>query len=445
MRSHRLRTGQGPGARLLAAGLPDHLIASGDRLVWIGSQCLWDQQGEFVHVVEAEGLLGINACGGRAVAVWKTPDGLQISDGADPDGRAITVVAREVHAGVDWAVADDGSERFVVDLSSGERPKIPVGARDARPRAWAAGAGITWLDGQQVYRFELGGRTRLSGNTGSRVEAWLSGPQGAAVFSTSRGLIATAKGKGLHPLPEVDLDSIRFSADGQEFIASDGVGIVRWNLAEGRRMEHLRGHLCPVGFSHEPILLDEDVGTLRTWSGRVLAGGFSPCAASAHGDRLYGPGGTAWSISHASRVWSEGPLAADHLMATDGGVIQVDERIIGLDLEGNVAFNIPLPIDSELDGHIYAAHWIDGLMYFEVEDGWIQVDFDGRRVGAEPPPAGHTETGNLPAPWCFDEASGTLDHEGQTWPMLFDGAVLTGDGRALAWSEDGVLCALSAS
>ena len=130
-------------------------------------------------------------------------------------------------------------------------------------------------------------------------------------------------------------------------------------------------------------------------------------------------------------------------MATDGGVIQVDERIVGLDLDGGVAFDLPLPIDEELDGPIYSAHWVNGMMYFEVEDAWVQVDFSGRRVGEEPPPETAYGSAEIHQPWAYDPDSGRLAYGDTEWPVVFDGVAAAEGGRVLAWSEDGLLCLLS--
>jgi len=439
MKSLRLKAGPGPGNRLLAAGLPDHLIVSGKRRIWTNDSSLWDQLEDEIEVVDGSTLVGIAAVQGRAVIGWQSSGGLRISSSAS--AKAVDIPgARGIHLGVDWVVVDLGIERRILSVDGSDRPRIPVGAQDARPKAWSAGRGITWLDGGHVYQFEDGDRTRLHGKLSAPVEQWASGPHGAAIFLTPEGIFGLSGRDGLHLLPDIDVDTVRFSPDGREVVAVTAEGVVRWSLTEHRALGRIEGRLYPAGYTDGPVLLDEDVGTLRTWSGEVLATGFIPCAASVHKGRLYGPGGTAWSIETASRLWQDSPLAGAHLMATEGGVIQVDERIVGLDLDGSIAFNLPLSIDPDIDGPIYSTHWVDGMMYFEVEDGWIQIDFEGRRVGSNPPPLMNTEVPTLTTPWTFDDDSGVLANDDGPLPIIFDGAISNGDGAVLAWSEAGLLC-----
>ena len=442
MRHVRLKMGPGAGNRLLAAGLPDLMVVAGSRRIWVNGSCVWDQRGEDVEVADAESLVGLMASQERAVMAWRTEAGFQVRSSAAGDSVELSGV-RDIHLGLDWVVVDRGMERSIVALDGPAEPQIPVGARDARPKAWAEGCGVTWIDGSDIYTFQLGGRTRLAGRVSGAMKRWISGPHGAAVFETDAGVSGMAAAGALHPVPQIDVDTVRFGPDGQELIAATGDGVVRWSLAEQRISGQIQGRLYPAGYSNGPVLLDEDVGTLRMWSGDILATGFTPCAASVHKDRLYGPGGTAWSIDSVSKVWQDAPLAGAHLMATEGGVVQVDDRIVGFDLEGQPAFNLPLPIDPEVDGPIYSTHWIDGLMYFEVEHGWIQIDFEGRRVGANAPPAESGEPRLLRKPWRHDLETGLLSDDSGPLPIVFDGAISRSDRGVLAWSEDGLLCSLT--
>ena len=342
MTVHTMNTAEGQGDQLLATGLPDHLVVTTDRRIWINGGCLWDQQGD-ITVVDGSDLIGFIASGGRAAIAWRTTQGLRVTDAASPDGRSIPG-ARGVHLGLDWAVVDHGIERRVIELATGAPHRIPVGAQDARPKAWVVGPGVTWVDGVDVYTFRTGGRARLSGRLPAPVEEWTTGPHGAAVFSTPSGVFGMASNGPLHSLPPVDISSAVFSPDGDLMTAATDEGVIRWNLVRQQEDGQILGRFYPSGYTTEPVLLDEDVGTLRTWSGTIIGTGFTPCAASTHAGRLYGPGGTAWSMDTGRRLWSDSPLAGAHLMATEGGVIQVDERIVGLDLDGAVTFDLPLPI-----------------------------------------------------------------------------------------------------
>ena len=436
--------GPGKGSRLLAPGLPEVMVVSGDTRLWVNGSCIWEQRGDLVEVVDSAHIVGLAVSQGKTCIAWRTENGFRISAGVAAKGVEIPG-ARGVHVGVDWAVVDHGIERRVLCLADNSTPIVPVGARDARPKAWSAGRGVTWIDGGHVYRFKEGENTRLAGKTPGAVTSWTSGPHGSALFQTDRGVLGLGARGSLHEAPDVDVTTARFSPDGHEFIGATSDGVTRWSLIDQREQNSIRGRLYPAGYADGPVLLDEDIGTLRTWGGQVMASGFTPCAASIHKTRLYGPGGTAWSVETGERLWQDSPLAADHLMATDGGVIQVDDRIVGFDLDGEVAFDLPLPIDQELDGPIYSTHWVDGLMYFEVEDGWIQIDFEGRRVGTDPPPVSSFDRPTLSGAWQFDEQTGLIADEHGPLPILFDGAALRHDGTTLAWSEDGLLCILEPS
>jgi len=373
---------------------------------------------------------------------FETNDGFRMvraSAKSQWEEKEVGVAARQPSLGTDWVVLNEGAERTVLDLETGRSVPIPVGARDARPKAWMSGCGVTWIDGLQVYRFKAGDKPRLVATLPAKPTDWQTGPAGAAVFSTDKGDFGLGPKGSLQELPPIDPETIRFSDDGNEWMAVSPEGVVRYSLETRGTLNSIHGRLVPVGFGEEPVLLDEDSGVLKTWSGSVLGTGFSPSAVCQHGTRLYGPGGTAWDMTTGEQCWDEAPLAATHIVANQGGVIQVSDRIEGFDDNGAIAFNIPLPIDSELDGEILDVHWIDGFLFFEVEDGWVQVDFDGRRIGQEPPPVLPELSLSLPPGWTFDEELGLLSKDGVSFPMVIDGVAIAQDSRLLAWSEDGAL------
>ena len=442
MSTDRFTLGEGSGSRLLAPGLPDDVFATESLKVWVASGCLWLESGGEVTVRDAETLVGFVAWQDRVVTVWQAHGRYTINHELSDRPPLTMGSARGVDSGVDWAVLDLGHERQVICLASGDRKKIPVGASDARPQPWEAGPGILWLDGEQVYRFEEGDKPRSCGRLPCSADRWRAGPQGSGLFDTDDGIYVLAPGRGLSPIPGIDFGSARFGPDGLMLAGATETGVAWWDLKTGEIRAHLEGRLIPVGFDRHPLLLDEDLGVIRTWSGDPVLAGLTPSAVALHGDRLYGPGGTAWNIATATRAWATSPIAGDHLMATDGGVIQVDDRIIGYDTDGNKVFDLPLPIDDELDGDIYSAHWVNGMMYFEVEEGWVQVDFTGRRLGDTPCPSIDESERSLPEGWTFDTDSGEVTGNGERCPIRFDGVVATQDQRVLAWSEDGVLCIL---
>ena len=282
-------TAEGQGDQLLATGLPDHLVVTTDRRIWINGGCLWDQQGDDITVVDGSDLIGFIASGGRAAIAWRTPQGLRVTDAASPDRRSIpgargSTSASTGRSSITASSAESSSSRLERRIGFLWAPRM----RDPRP-GWPAPGHV----GRRCRRLHVqdGWTARLSGGLPAPVEEWTTSPHGAAVFSTPSGVFGMASNGPLHPLPPVDISSVVFSPDGDLMTAATDEGVIRWNLVRQQEDGLILGRFYPSGYTTEPVLLDEDVGTLRTWSGAIIGTGFTPCAASTHAGRLYGPGG----------------------------------------------------------------------------------------------------------------------------------------------------------
>ena len=435
--------GPGTGNRLLAMGLPDDIFASGDALVWLAETGIFVWRGDRIEFRRTAPVTAISGHVGNWVFALEADSGVSLLRlNAHGASAAWSFEARSVEVGTQLVVLDQGHERVAFDLEHDQPWSMPVGARDGRPKPFTDEKGVVWLDGTQVLRFREGDRPRIAGRLPSRPLGWSTGPAGSAVFSLADGLWGMGTSGGPRELGALDYESCRFSPDGTEMTTIDPDGWARVDLQEGSIVEKRRGSLIPVGYGPTPIILDEDAGLLKNAEGLLRATGLTPSAATAFGGVLYGPGGTAWSSHTGEPLWDCSPLCGEHLAATEGGVIQVGHRIEAFDTAGSKVLDLPLPIDPELDGEIFDFHWIDGMLFFEVEDGWVQVDFEGRRVGlGEPPHLPDTDTGR-PSFWKLEPETGHVSTGEHIVPLPFDGVLTLDDGRALAWSEDGMLTIL---
>ena len=437
--------GPGSGNRLLAVGLPDHIFASGDALLWFAETGFFIWRGERIEFRETEPIRAISGHDGHWVLELDAQHGVSLLGFMDEEWKTWSFEARSVEVGTRLVVLDHGHERTAFDLGGRQAWSMPVGARDGRPKPFADGLGVVWLDGTQVLRFTEGGKPRIAGRLPSQPLQWSAGPGGCAVFSLADGLWAMGASSGPIELGALDYESCRFSPDGTEMTAADPDGWARVNLLDGSVVERRRGSLVPVGYGPTPIILDEDAGLLNNAEGRTRATGLTPSAAAAFGGVLYGPGGTAWSAHTGEPLWDCSPLCGEHLAAAEGGVIQVGHRIEAFDTQGTKILDLPSPIDPEVDGEIFDLRWVDGMMFFEVEDGWVQVDLDGQRVGVGEPATLPPEDPDTPSSWHIDMETGHPHNGNGPVPLPFDGVLTLDDGRALAWSEDGMLVILDAT
>ena len=443
----RLHFGHGTGNRLLSPGLPDHFIQLHDQRAWILGDVLYFDTGNGIDVYNRGEIAGF-AYGpdawAFAIQTGVSYDILYLTRAAGWKAKYISAGSRCPHVGSSWAVLDKGFERIAIDLATEQPVKIPVGARDAQPQPCLNQKAIAWLDDTRVYRFLDGEKPRLAATLPGRPDWWKTGPSGSALFVFESHALVMSPAGGLKDLPDLAPETVRMTPCGWALMGSTPEGVLLLERGKAETRTSRRGRLIPVGFTSEPVLLDEDSGVLKTWGGTVLGTGFSPSAACVHKNRLYGPGGSSWCLNTSTQSWRDAPLAAAFIVATDGGIIQIRDRIEGFSLDGVPIFNLPLPIDPEIDGDILDVFWIQGLLYFEVDDGWIQVDFEGRRIGnSPPPPTTQPERPPLPAQWLFDRETGSLTWAGTPFPMTIDGVWPSKDGRVYAWSEDGDLYLLS--
>ncbi len=435
--------GPGTGNRMLAMGLPDHIFASGDAIVWLTETGFFVWRGDKIEFRTTKPVTGISGHLGNWVFALEADSGVSLLRlNALDSATALSFDARSVEVGTQLVVLDHGHERTAFDVETEQPWLMPVGARDGRPKPFTGGKGVVWLDGTQVLRFREGERPKIAGRLPSRPLEWSTGPGGSAVFSLADGLWGMGASGAPRELGSLDFEHCRFSPDGTHMTTIDPNGWVQVNLGDGSIIERRRGSLIPVGYGPAPIILDEDGGLLKGSDGLMLATGLTPSAAATSSGVLYGPGGTAWSTRTGEPLWDSSPLCGEHLAATEGGVIQVGSRIEAFDTTGSKVLDLPLAIDPELDGEIFDLHWINGMMFFEVEDGWVQVDFEGRRVGLEEPPHLPEPDSGKSSMWKHEPETGRISNGNHTVPLPFDGVLTLDDGRALAWSEDGMLTIL---
>jgi hypothetical protein len=427
---------------VLSPGLPDHMVSAGDHVVWVCASALFRQGPDGLTLSSAIPLLGIAHSSTEWAFLFKEDGVLWVEhlvQGRAPTHITLPQGIRSAVLGLSWTVLDHGMERSVVQTETGRAVQIPVGAKDARPQPWLAGPGLTWCDGARIYRLKAGGKVRSAGALDAPPSRWRSGPEGSALFALSDGLVGMSTSSTPVDLPPLDFDTARFSPDGLEVMGLGPLGLIRVDLRTGKPIATLERSGIPVGYSDPPLFLDEETGVLFEWSGRIRAEGFQPCAVTRHEDTLYGPGGTAWNISTGSRRWQDAPLSGAHVTATEHGVAQLDSRVQIFDTEGQLQHDWPLPVNEEVDGEVLDLHWVDGLLTIEVESGWVHLDQTGRRISGVPPELPEELLHSTAPGWAFCEDTGLLTHEEQCWPAAFDGVAFTQDGRALAWSEDGLL------
>jgi hypothetical protein len=427
---------------VLSPGLPDHMVSAGDQVAWVCASALFRQGPEGLTLTSAIPLLGIAQSSAAWAFLFEEEGVFWIQhevQGCAPTRITLPQGTRSAVLGLNWTVLDHGMERSVVQTATGQAVHIPVGAKDARPQPWLAGSGLTWCDGARLYRLKAGGKVRSAGALGAPPSRWRAGPEGSALFALPDGLTGMAPAGAPVDLPPLDFDTARFSPDGLEVMGLGPLGLIRVDLRTGKPVASLSRSGIPVGYSSQPLFLDEQSGALCEWAGTIRTEGFLPCAVARHKDTLYGPGGTAWDVSTASRRWVDAPLGGAHLAATDHGVAQLDSRIQIFDTAGQLQHDWPLPVSEEVDGEVLDLHWVDGLLTIEMESGWVQLDPAGRRVSGSPPNLSPDSPHPTAPDWTFCEATGLLSHGEQCWPVAFDGVAFTQDGRALAWSEDGLL------
>ena len=208
--------------RILAPGLPDVVQGTEGLLAWMNGSGLWMWGGDDVTlhpVQDAHGLLVTRHH--SVVCVGSGPQwelyaycnhSRQLSSVQRFQGRSICY-------GSALAVVDVGFERQVYDLQNGQSVHAPVGARDAHPRPWQEGAGITWLDGPNVYEKAEGERVRHVARLPGEPDAWVVGPHGAGVFLCGESTLTVHHSGVVQEFPIMDVESLRFQSDGSQILS----------------------------------------------------------------------------------------------------------------------------------------------------------------------------------------------------------------------------------
>jgi len=441
-----LQWGPGVGHRLLAPGLSDYMVATECAAGWFNESGLWLKCHDTVTCIPTDYPDNLQAAGRYWVTSTTVGSVARVQRfSSDPTEAPVErqFQGRSVLAGCDIVVVDRGVERVAYALETGATMRLPVGARDARPQPWASGFGVVWVDQNRVYRLREGVKPRVVGTLPWSPSGWRTGPSGSALFCSDDAALGLGAGGTLVSLPICDLDSARFSDDGLSVLVITHDGVCCVGLADGVVSRQRSGSLVPVGFQNGPLVLDEDSGILKALDGQQREDGFSPCAASHSGGVLYGPGGTAWDLQSGRRKWIEAPLAGTHLVAHGDGVVEIGERVRGYSLDGAQQYDVPLPVDEEIDGDILDVQWADGTLILELEHGWVEVDRGGSRKQADAEYEPSAPTGiDLPT-WCFDEELRQLLHDDSPVPFRVDG-VLQHGSALWCWNDDGMLVVIQA-
>ena len=442
MNTLRLDLGPGPGDRLLAVGLPDRMEMNANFMAWTIGDGTFVASGSSLLFIET-GPDPILRIGGDSCTLgfMEGPTYRLVRVGHDLSVDTVVIPGHPVSIGADVVIVRHGSDTLAFRVPNMAPVQLPVGARDGKPQAFASGCGVLWLDGTQVMRLGGAQRASVAGRLIARPEAWRPGPLGSAVFSVDGVLWGLAPNGTIRKLGQYDMDCSKFRGDGERLLAIGPDGVAELDLRLGTAVASKTAALMPAGFTNEPVVLDEDVGVLRTLAGQLLMDGLAPSAVCCSPTTVFGPGGTAWDANTGRRTWKHAPLCAEHLVAIDGGVVQIGDRITVFDENGASVQDFPLPIDPEIDGEIMDVAWRDGHLCFAVAEDWVVVDFSGRRIGHE---ASRLEEPRRQADGDWAMSPGAqLSTETRSIPISIDGYTIAKDGRALAWSEDGLLLQLA--
>ncbi len=388
----------GPGARLLAPGVPDLLAADGRIAGWLHAGGLWTR--------DASGALAVLALPGGADALLAAPgawtafgeDVLWRGDPATGEGALLGLApeVEEVRPGGDWIVllGPDGPE-VVAAPGAPPPPPLDPAARAASSLApFAAGPGLLWVADDRVWTMGPDAVPRAHGHL-PRVLGFVPGPHGSAAFLLPDGAAVLAAGGRVVRLAEtLDFETVRFAPDGSRLLAAAPSGAVEVDLAPGRVLRTLDAALLPVGYAPDPVLLDERTGALVDAGGAVLQGGFEGAVPACDGVLLAGPGGAAWEVASGRRTWSG--LAGGVVAVTAAGVLHLTEGLLRrLDRSGRVLGESPDPLAPDraeaavgsADGSVVGLAGAAGaVVVVRVSDGEVAARVEGV-PGAELLPA----------------------------------------------------------
>lgn len=431
------RRGPGRGNRLLAVGLPERIEIHGLWMVWEANDGVFVQHTDRVVFLALDRVAGVALSDERCRIACEREKCCLVVE-LDPTLSPVgTEIAGELAGiGVDAVTVrqDRGCVAFIG--SSAAEFRMPVGARDASPMPFSVGVGVIWVDGCNIMRIRGDGKPSVAGSLPSPPVRFISGPHGACAFDVDGVLwCAAPRGRPLLVGP-YDIDSCRFNASGEQMVAFGPEGAVLIDTESAVLIARSESAAWPVGFAGIPLLLDDDKGVLHTLDGSIHEAGFSPSAVCVDGDRVYGPGGTAWDTLSGAQIWPHAPLGAEHLLMVGNRVVQITDRISVFDRQGQLVSENPLPTHLYEEGELIDVEaTVEGLRCV-CEYGWFDVSLSGERLSSH----GRESTEPTTVDGRIQDGH-TPDHIG----ILNDGSVQSSNGRRLVWTEDGMLAQLTVS
>lgn len=436
----RERAGERCLGRVLAPGWPEWVGSDGARIGWVvrdrlflhlpgDERCWLVQLPDAVEGVSPSPTGWVCALGQGFVTVDPTRAEVVaalLDDESDPVGT---------RAGRDVGVFLEAPLHRALQLVDGAELALPEGASRSRwLTPWAAGAGVTWVDGETVYRLPAAGRVAAVGRLRGTTEV-VAGPGGACVVrGRTASLLVAARGFGVDG-PQVE--AARVGETGESAVASDTAGALELRLADGKVLGRWAGRLDPVGFLQgEAVVHDRATGELRKAAGGAVVEGFCGAQPALSGDALVGPGGHQW------RVGDEAPGAGglvDGLLAGGPGLFVHADDVVTVYVDGRERARIAVDEVSAVACGVEA----------DTGERWVKVvgaagasffDVDGKARGAPASAAAPRRRASRVkvAPPGEDSRVALGQRE---WPVPADHAVATPAG-AWAWSDDGALYAL---
>lgn|GEM_PF-5010583 len=328
-----LAMGPGEGDRLVAPGVPDQLLADGERLGWSSRSALV--------------ILAPDRTTARVVALDHTPHALStgpdrwalVHEGGveivDPDSGSSHQIATdlveelvELRPGGALAVLRTASGNRVVDLDTGGFVTLPAGARRTRTLLpWSSGAGLIWIDDDSLYRWSDQRGVAVCGHLPERAVAVVPGPGGSVLVTLGSGgcLVASPGRQAVLLSQEVLAQSASFDAAGTRLLAAVAEGTALFDTRTGARTR-LWTHGAPVGFAPDPVRLDDDKGVLLGPDDQVLVRHLGLAGVSQDLPLLVGPGGTVWDLSTGRPAWPDEPLTGGVTAVYDDRVLHVADR-----------------------------------------------------------------------------------------------------------------------
>ncbi len=429
-----------PLGRVLAPGWPEWVGTDGVRVGWVVRDRL------FLHV-PGEDRCWMVALPDAVEGVQPSPSGWVCALGqgfvtVDPERAEVAAALLDdesdpvgTRAGRDVGVFLEAPAHRALRMADGSELELPEGGSRSRwLTPWASGLGVTWVDGETVYRLAAGGKVAAVGRVRGTSEV-VTGPGGASVIRGRAGsLLVGARGFGVDgPL----VDAARIADSGESAVASDAAGAVELRLADGQVLGRWPGRLDPVGFlGGEALVHDRATGTVRTVSGRRVGEGFCGAQPASSGDVLVGPGGRQW------RLGDEAPGAGgvvDGLLAAGPGFFVHADDVVTLYVAGREHARLDVEEVAALACGVEVGtrqRWVKVVG----ADGPAFFDGDGRpRAAPVGATVGRRRASRVKVAPPGEDSAVALG--GRAWPVPADHAAATAAG-AWAWTDDGALYAL---